>query len=220
MTNALKIENYCFAYGTGKTILQDFCFEMKQGQWLAIKGKSGCGKSTLIRNICALAQKGDGVTYSGKILVLGKEVQDYTKAEFAQTVGVVFQTACNRLVAPTVEEEIWFGLQNLCLPKEEIEQRTEEVLTLLQLSHLRHANPQRLSGGQQQMVTFAAVMALKPQLYIFDEVLSQFDADNKQIALDALCKIHEEGKSIIMIEHGNEAEAYATQMLMMGEKDD
>ncbi|MEG1800591.1 MAG: ATP-binding cassette domain-containing protein, partial [Oscillospiraceae bacterium] len=105
------------------------------------------------------------------------------------------------LVAPTVEEEIWFGLQNLCLDKKEIIDRADKVIQELGLEKVRKDNPSRLSGGQQQLVSFGAVVAMMPKIYLFDEVTSQFDTTNRNLVLEKIRRLNQEGATIIMVEH-------------------
>ncbi|MEG1896376.1 MAG: ABC transporter ATP-binding protein [Oscillospiraceae bacterium] len=197
---ALEVKDLTFSYGE-KQVLCHFDLSIAQGEWVAIMGKSGCGKSTLLSNICGLAQKIEGATYQGKISFFGKEIESYSRSELAKTIGVVFQNASNRLVAPTVEEEIWFGLQNLCLDKKEIIDRADKVIQELGLEKVRKDNPSRLSGGQQQLVSFGAVVAMMPKIYLFDEVTSQFDTTNRNLVLEKIRRLNQEGATIIMVEH-------------------
>ncbi len=213
---ALEIKDLCFEYNQNKKIFCNFNLSLEKGKLLILKGKSGSGKSTLINLISGILPFSD--TTKGEIKLFGKPVCDIRSAEMVETLGVVFQTAENRLIAPTVREEIFFGLQNICLEKEEILKRTEDVLKRLNISELKEQNPHQLSGGQIELVTIAAVLALKPKVYIFDEILSQLDTQNQNMIIELVRQLVDEGATVIMADHTFVMDSFADMIIDIAEK--
>jgi len=151
----------------------------------------------------------------GRILVNGKDTKEFTVASLAQEVGLVFQDPDTQLFSPTVEDEIAFAPENMCLPRELIRERVDEIINLLGIESLRIANPCQLSGGEKHLVALAAVLALDPPVLVLDEVMSQLDYSGKKKVADALEKLRRQGKTIIAVEHDLETVAMADRMMIM-----
>jgi energy-coupling factor transport system ATP-binding protein len=117
---------------------------------------------------------------------------------------MVFQNPAAQMLAPSVEEEIIFGLENLGLPPDEISQRLETVLTQFSLGHLRDRSPQTLSGGEQQKLALAAIVARKPEALILDEPLSMLDTTAASELITHLESLAKAGKTVVIFEHRQE----------------
>ena len=199
----------------GLLVLKDVDFQVAQGEAAVITGLSGCGKSTLCYCLSGVIRRYQGACLNGDILINGKDIRDIRLANLALEVGMVFQDPDTQLFSPTVEDEIAFGPENLCIPPQQIRQRVDQVLELLQIEYLREANPYRLSGGEKHLVALASVLALDPAVLLLDEVMSQLDASGKARVSEALTKLREMGKTIIAVEHILDAVSFADRMLVM-----
>jgi len=153
MSNSeVELRNVSFYFDKGKPILQNLDLCVQKGEIIGIMGKSGIGKSTILKLINGLIPKRISGTKEGKVLIKGKDVENMTLAEISIIVGIVFQNPDDQIVFPVVEDELAFGLENLCYPKEEILKRIRLILSDLGISHLRDKNPNNLSGGEKQLV--------------------------------------------------------------------
>ena len=117
---------------------------------------------------------------TGNVYINGKNTRDLTLPQIATMLGIVFQNPDNQLFSFSVEDEIAFGPENLCVPRSEIERRVTETLKTVGMQEFRHAGPQQLSGGQRQLIALAAVLSLQPEILIFDEAMSQIDSAGKK----------------------------------------
>ncbi|MDD3899124.1 MAG: ABC transporter ATP-binding protein [Syntrophomonadaceae bacterium] len=196
-------------------VLCDINLQLQRGELAVVSGLSGCGKSTLCLCLCgAIRHQRDGIM-SGEVELNGKNIRDIRGAELALEVGIVFQDPDTQLFSPTVEDEIAFAPENLCLPPDRIQERLDYVLEILGITSLRYANPAHLSGGEKQLVALAAVLALDPPLLILDEVMSQLDAAAKKAVADAIYKLHSQGKTVLVVEHDLEVLTGADRLLIM-----
>jgi energy-coupling factor transport system ATP-binding protein len=210
------VENLTYKYQpAGSVVLKNLSFEVVPGEIVALMGLSGCGKSTLCYCLNGIIPHSWGGVMEGKILVNGKDTREFTVASLAQEVGLVFQDPDTQLFSPTVEDEIAFAPENMCLPRELIRERVDEVISLLGIESLRIANPYQLSGGEKHLVALAAVLALDPPILVLDEVMSQLDYSGKKKVADALKKLRQQGKTIIAVEHDLETVAMADRMMIM-----
>jgi len=186
---AVDARDITFRYkGQTSFVLEDVNFELEQGQIAAITGPSGCGKSTLGYSICGVIPnliKGD---FSGAVTLQGRS-------------GIVFQDPDTQIFLPTVEDELAFGPENICLSREKIGERIRATLELTGLTELRMKNPAQLSGGQKQLVALAGVLTLSPDIIVFDETMSQLDLAAQDTVKKVLLALKHDGKTLIMIEH-------------------
>ncbi len=142
---------------------------------VGVVGANGSGKSTLAKLIKGLIYPTDG-----KISVLGTEIKANQK-KCSSKVGFVFQDPDNQIILPIVEDDIAFGLKNQGLSKQEIKNRVEQVLARYDLEKFRRKTSYHLSGGQKQLLAIAGVLAMEPELVIFDEPTTLLDLRNKNL---------------------------------------
>mgnify|MGYP000452983874 CR=1 FL=1 len=139
--------------------------EVKRGEFVAVLGANGCGKSTLAKHFNAIL-----LPESGTVLVEGMDTKDEDKIyDIRQTVGMVFQSPDNQIVATVVEEDVAFALENLGVPPEEMRRRVDEAMKMAGIYEYRERAPHNLSGGQKQRVAIAGVVAMRPDCLILDE---------------------------------------------------
>ncbi|MCS7105190.1 MAG: energy-coupling factor ABC transporter ATP-binding protein [Thermofilaceae archaeon] len=189
----------------------------RPGEFILLAGPSGCGKSTLLRVLNGLVPHFYEGEFKGEAYVAGLDVRSTPTYALAKHVGMVFQDPENQLFLSSVEREIAFSLENLGLSRNEIKKRVNEVLEIFGLEHIRHRAPYELSGGQQQKVALATVMALEPQILALDEPTANLDPLS---ALEVLTLVHglvkKKGILAIVVEHRLEiALRFATRMLVM-----
>jgi len=216
--DAIVVKGLNYRYHPGADyVLRNVDLNVKQGEFLAITGLSGCGKSSLCQCISgAIRYRRDGVM-SGEIFLNGKNIRKMKGPDLALEVGIVFQDPDTQLFSPTVEEEIAFAPENLCLPPRQIRKRIEYVTETLGITALRQANPYRLSGGEKHLVALAAVLALDPPILILDEVMSQLDLYGRRTVALVLRKLKALGKTIIAVEHNLEELEYADRLMVLAD---
>ena len=150
-------------------------FELAPAECLHIAGPTGCGKSTLARCLTGLIPHLYHGQLNGTVWIGDLRSDQAPLWQLSEIAGLVFQNPAAQMLAPTVEEEIIFGLENLGLPKAEIDCRVDDVLERFGLAGLRGRTPQTLSGGEQQKLALAAVAARRTPVLVLDEPLSMLD---------------------------------------------
>lgn len=206
---AIVVENLNFKYSRGdELILKNISFTLEYGEVLGIMGPTGAGKTTLAMCLNGLVPKTISGELEGKIVVDGKDVQEYEVAEMSQSVGFVFQEPENQLSQMSIEEEVAFGMGNLGVPREEMPGRIKEVLETVGLSGFEKRSPLALSGGQQQRLAIASVLAMNPPIMIMDEPTSMLDPIGKNEVFDVLKQLKKRNLTGIIIDH--EVERIAT----------
>ena len=212
----LKLDNVNFAYpNCCSSALYQVNLAIQDGSFTAILGANGSGKSTLAKLLNAILTPS-----SGTVLVDGLTTSNKPDIyQIRSKVGVVFQNPDTQIISDTVEDELAFGLENMGLSVDEMQKRIDSTLQLTGLSSLKSVNPQRLSGGQKQMVCIASVLAMQPKYLVLDEATSMLDPSGRKMVLDFVKKLHHElGLTIIMITHNLEEciEADKVVILDMG----
>ncbi len=216
MKHIIEVKNLSFKYSEGGSfILDSIDMKVPKGSITAIAGLSGCGKSTLAFCLCGAIPKAISGSFSGAILYEGEDIKGLSLPDLAKKIGIVFQDVDNQLFLPTVEAEIAFAPENLCLGCDEIEGIIQKVLADLRIEHLRHKNPSFLSGGEKHLVAIASVLSLDPQVIILDEVLSELDKENKTLIIDVIKKLKASGKTIILIDHSIKNLMIADTIMLM-----
>ena len=175
-------------------VIKDVSIDVNQGEFCVFVGPSGCGKSTLLRLIAGLEEP-----TNGKISIDGEDVTFVDPA--TRGIGMVFQ---NYALYPhmTVEENISFGLRMNNAPKPEIEKKVSEAAKMLRLSELRKRKPASLSGGQRQRVAIGRALVKGAKVFLFDEPLSNLDAELRVEMRIEITRLHRElGATIIYVTH-------------------
>jgi energy-coupling factor transporter ATP-binding protein EcfA2 len=199
----ISISDLTFTYpGALRPAIQSISLQIIDKELCLVMGSSGSGKSTLLRCLNGLVPHFSGGSLSGMIRVNGLDPVRLTPREMSQMVGFVFQDPEAQFVVDRVEDEIAFSLENAALPRVEMENRVEEALQYLELTHLRSRRLETLSGGEIQRVAIAAALALKPSILVLDEPTSQLDPHAADEVLQALLRLNQQlGLTIILAEH-------------------
>ena len=201
MTNQIKVNNLSFSYKDNNKIIDNINLKVNKGEILAVVGLSGSGKTTLCYCLSGIIPHIYSGNLSGEVFIKGNSILDMEMPQIATNIGIVFQNPETQIFFPVVENELAFGPENLCIKRDEIGKRIEEVLSLLNIEDKRYAKTEHLSGGQKQLIALASVLTLKPDILIFDEVMAQIDSKGKKAIKDIILQLKEEGKTVIMVEH-------------------
>ncbi len=198
----LVIEDLGFRYASRtEWALQGLSLRLRPGEMLLVAGASGSGKSTLLRCINGLIPRSYRGEMAGSVRVNGEEVQTYSLAKLAQTVGTLLQDPEKQILGAHVKSEVAFGLENLGLPARDIRARVAETLARLGLSELRDRETSALSGGEKQKVALAGLLAMQPSILLLDEPVSSLDAASAREALLLFRALADEGKTVVLVEH-------------------
>ncbi|UWU17712.1 sn-glycerol-3-phosphate ABC transporter ATP-binding protein UgpC (plasmid) [Rhizobium sullae] len=189
----LVLENINKSFGPLQ-VIPDINLDIKDGEFVVFVGPSGCGKSTLLRMIAGLEE-----ATGGDIRIDGESVIDTPAAD--RGVAMVFQSYA---LYPhmTVRQNLSFGLENIRMPKDEIVRRVEAAGKLLQIDTLLERRPRQLSGGQRQRVAIGRAITRDPKIFLFDEPLSNLDAELRVLMRVEITKLHERlGNTMIYVTH-------------------
>ncbi|MEQ1524557.1 MAG: sn-glycerol-3-phosphate ABC transporter ATP-binding protein UgpC, partial [Aestuariivirga sp.] len=194
----VKIEKLCKSYGPVE-VLKDIDLTVEDGSFVVLVGPSGCGKSTVLRSIAGLEP-----VNSGNMTIGGRQVNDLPPAQ--REIAMVFQSYA---LYPhmNVYNNMAFGLKFAKTPKAEIDARVNEAARILQLEPLLKRRPRELSGGQRQRVAIGRAIVRKPQVFLFDEPLSNLDAALRINTRVEIAKLHKMLKATIVYVTHDQVEA-------------
>ncbi|RSL29108.1 energy-coupling factor transporter ATPase [Salibacterium salarium] len=196
---AVDLQDLYFRYKEEESFaVQSVNASIRHGEWIAVIGPNGSGKSTLSRLFNGLL-----MPTLGDVYINGKSTQTESDLiAIRRDVGMVFQNPDHQFVAPTVRDDIAFGMENAGMEREEMKDRIAEVSQATGIDHLLESEPHRLSGGQKQRVAIAGVLALQPQIMIFDEATSMLDPAGRREVMATTKKLHQqEGITIVSVTH-------------------
>lgn len=198
---AIEVRGLSFAYpGAEAPVLEGLDWRVSQGAFALLVGGTGSGKSTLLSLLKPeIAPAG---TRSGELRVLGEPVADMDVRASAERVGYVFQGPENQIVCETVWHEMAFGLENLGVSRDEMRRRVAETSYFFGLEDWLHRDTDALSGGRKQLLSLAAVLALRPRVLLLDEPTSQLDPVAEKNFLHALFRVNRElGCTVVVATH-------------------
>lgn len=202
MIKPIRAKNLSFKYKKNdKNIINDVSLQVNKGEILAIVGLSGSGKTTLCYCLSGIIPNVYTGDLTGEVFIKDQIIKNMSMPQIATKVGIVFQNPETQIFFPIVENELAFGPENLCINRNEIDERINEVLSLLDIENIRYEKTQHLSGGQKQLIALASVLTLKPEILIFDEVMAQIDKKGKKAIKDIILQLKKEGRTVIMVEH-------------------
>ena len=199
--------------------LRNVNLSIDRGEYVAVLGHNGSGKSTLAKLLNLILAPS-----LGKILIAGKDVSDQEKIteddifNIRSKVGMVFQNPDNQLVATVVDEDVAFGPENLGLPREEIRRRVVDALNMVEMQEYARYAPHKLSGGQKQRVAIAGIIAMRPDVIIFDESTAMLDPLGRRDVIKIMERLNrEEGITVINITHYMDEAAEADRVIVIND---
>jgi len=199
----LRLERVSYRYaGARGAALREVDLELADGEVVGLVGASEAGKTTLCLVAAGIAPRTVGGQLRGRLVLDGDDVTEQPIHALIGRVGIVFSSPATQLtgVAVTVYEEVAFGPMNLGLPRDEVIARTEAALDALRIAPLAARDPTRLSGGQQQLVAIAGLLALQPRHLVLDEPTAQLDPEGTVLVADAIGRLAAAGASILVAE--------------------
>lgn len=182
-TKAIALRNICFSYEAERAILTDINLDIAAGETVGLIGANGAGKTSLFLTICGILKP----TY-GEVKLFDRAIE---AGQFNPEIGLVFQNPDDQLFCPTVRDDIAFGLENIELSPDEVEVRVNTALSLTGVTHLAERISYQLSGGEKCMVAIAAVLAMLPQIVLYDEPSANLDLRARRRLINFLNSAHE-----------------------------
>lgn len=215
----IELQDVTYTYPlTSAPALKNISLSLEAGKLYGIIGGNGSGKTTLCITICGFATKFEKGQLEGAVLVKEKNIDDYAEGEISRMMGYVLQNPFSQIsgVRETVLEEIAYGLENLGVAPEEMEERVVNIAKKTDIEGLLLKNPYELSGGQQQRVALASVLVLDPEILIIDEPTSQLDPEGTESIFKIIRTLKEEGKTVLLVEHKIDLLAeYADEIIVL-----
>lgn len=211
MNPAIEVSNLSFSYTEEGNTIQDVSFSIPKGSYTTIIGHNGSGKSTIAKLIIGLLK-----AQSGSIRILGTELTPETVYDLRSHVGIVFQNPDNQFIGSTVADDIAFGLENHCVPQEDMQALIEKSAASVGMSDFLQAEPTHLSGGQKQRVAIAGILAMTPDIIIFDESTSMLDPQGKASINAQIKRLHDEKNiTILSITHDMEEVVQSQHVIVL-----
>ena len=207
----IEVKNLNFAYNEDTKVIDDISFNIEKGSYVTIIGHNGSGKSTLARLLMGLLE-----AKSGDIYIDGLKLNEENVYIIRNKMGIVFQNPDNQFIGSTVRDDIAFGLENRQVKSEDMEDIIVKYANIVGLSNYLDKEPTALSGGQKQRVAIAGVLAMHPDIIIFDEATSMLDPKGKSDIKALMRRIHEKKNyTIISITHDIEEVLQASDCIVL-----
>lgn len=215
MNSVISLNNVYYSYKNGHQALSDITLDIPAGKKIALIGHNGAGKSTLLWLLNGLFKPESGTLsylgtpyrYSGKHL-----------RTLRQHVGLLFGHPDEQLFAPSVYEEVSFGLMNMSDDKAAIRSKTEAILAQFGLTALARQSPHQLSAGQKKKVCLAAIIAMEPDVLVADEPAAHLDKHYEALLFEKLEALNQSGKTILYTTHDiDQAYSWADYFVLIHE---
>jgi biotin transport system ATP-binding protein len=206
----IEIENLKHRFADGTLGLDGINLKIRTGAFVVVAGPNGSGKTTLVRHLNGLLLPTDG-----RVKVAGVPVQkDLLRAR--RLVGMMFQDADSQIVGETVYEDVAFGPENLRLDNDQIRERVALALDAVGLKDFGEQRPHLLSGGEKRRLAIAGILAMKPEVIVFDEPFASLDYPGVKQVLQQIVALHQTGHTILVITHDMEKVlAHADRVIIM-----
>lgn len=198
----ISIENVSFGYTENKNMLEHVTLDIPAGECILLCGESGCGKTTVTKLVNGLIPHFTKLDHmEGSVTVEDQPVMDLEIYELAKLVGSVFQNPKSQFFHLDTDGELEFGLENQGVAPEEIRRAVERTVTQLGIESLMGRNVFALSGGEKQMLAFASVYAMNPEIYMLDEPTANLDEDAIRKLREQISLLKKQGKTVVIAEH-------------------
>lgn len=222
MGTAISLKDVTFKYlHAEEPAISHINLEIEAGTVTAIIGETGAGKSTLLMTLNAIIPSIIPGYLDGEIIVAGQNLHEKETAEMALHINMVFDDPVLQIVSLTVEEDIAFGPANLNLPREEIWDRVRAAQGVTRLQGYEKRNPRTMSGGEQQLLAIAGVLAMRPKILVLDEPVAMLDPLGKAQVLSVVRELNSKyGTTVLIAESGTDIEAvceFADQVVLMNQ---
>lgn len=207
----IKVRNLSFSYNNVDEALKQINLEIPKGSWVSILGHNGSGKSTLAKLLVGLL-----VPITGEILIDNLVLNEKNIAGIRKRIGIVFQNPDNQFVGVTVKHDIAFGLENQCIPHDQMVDKINHYASLVNMKEFLDKEPYQLSGGQKQRVAIAGALAMEQEFMIFDEATSMLDPEGTQEIIDLIKHLNANlDKTILTITHDLSFAAHSDYLVVL-----
>lgn len=205
----IEVNDLQFKYSKEDRAVNGVSFNIETNEFVCILGHNGSGKSTLAKLLVGLLKP-----QSGTIKIKGIELNESTIDDLRHSIGIVFQNPDNQFVGVTVKDDIAFGLENRNYESSKMKQLVEEYSKKVSMHEFLDHSPEQLSGGEKQRVAIAGVLAINPDIVIFDEATSMLDPKGVSEIITIMNQL-KKNKTIISITHNLNEAKYADRVIVM-----
>ncbi len=193
----VELKNLSFSYQKGQEVIKNVSLNIEKGSYTTLVGHNGSGKSTIAKLIVGLLEKD-----AGEILIDGLAMNEENIRKIRRKVGTVFQNPDNQFIGSTVRDDIAFGLENSQVAQEKMDAIINRFAQDVGMVEYLEREPEKLSGGQKQRVAIAGVLAMSPDIIVFDEATSMLDPRGKREIKQLIKDIHRVNQiTVISITH-------------------
>ncbi|WP_061313192.1 ABC transporter ATP-binding protein [Clostridium botulinum] len=198
----INIKDVTFSYGKDEEReLSNINIKIKKGEFVLLCGRSACGKTTITKLINGLIPHFIEGNFNGDVSIENDKLKNLDMYKISEKVGSVFQNPKTQFFNLDSNSELTFGLENIGMEREMINQRVEKTVKDLRIEILMNRNVFKLSGGEKQILAIASIYAVNPDIYVLDEPSASIDEHGRNILHDVLEKLKAQGKTIIVAEH-------------------
>lgn len=183
-------------------VLENINLKIRTGEFVGIVGASGVGKTSLLLTLCGAIPHAIQGDLKGDIRIWGIDTKNAKLSELSQKVGMLLQDPESQLFNLTVEEDVAFGAQNLCIPRDQLLENLNNILIKMRLFEERKRSSWELSGGQKQAAALAGIMIMEPKVLLLDEPTSELDPIGSRTIFNLVDELHRDHQiTVIMVEH-------------------
>ena len=207
----IEVRDLHFRYNSEDRALKGVSLDIEKGEFVCILGHNGSGKSTLAKLLVGLLEP-----RKGTISIDGTILNEDSVDELRKKIGIVFQNPDNQFVGITVKDDIAFGLENRQIEREEMIRLIDEYSQKVNMHNFLDRNPESLSGGEKQRVAIAGILAMNPEIIIFDEATSMLDPRGVKEVMDVINNLKSK-KTIISITHNLQEAIKADKVIVMND---
>ena len=211
MDKIIEIKDLSFEYEAGLKTINHISFDINKGDYVAILGHNGSGKSTIAKLLIGLLEK-----KSGSIIINEYELNLENLYKVRDNIGIVFQNPDNQFIGATVRDDIAFGLENICVPREQMDELINRYSKVVRMENFLDHEPTKLSGGQKQRVAIAGILAMSPSIIILDEATSMLDPRGRKEINELVRELKKQNNmTIISITHDIEEAKNADRVILL-----
>ena len=212
----ITVKNLSFYYDEeDNPAIDDINLNIEPETVNVILGPSGCGKTTLCRCLTGIIPRAVEGDLSGEIFYKGEDISEEKLNRISKKIGLVMQEPDNQIVASTVEDDVAFGPENMMTEPSIIREIVDKNIYNMELTGYELLQPNKLSGGEKQRAIIAGILALDPEVLVFDEPMSSLDHANKINFIDAVKLVKNNKKTIIIVEHDFNRLSFADNWIIM-----
>ena len=205
----IEIKDLKFRYSSEDRAVNGVSLNIEENEFVCVLGHNGSGKSTLAKLMVGLLK-----AQQGTIKIKGVELTEETIDDLRHHIGIVFQNPDNQFVGVTVKDDIAFGLENRNFESQIIKEKVLEYSKKVSMENFLEHNPEQLSGGEKQRVAIAGVLAINPEIIIFDEATAMLDPKGVREVIDIVNEL-KQYKTVISITHNLNEAKYADRVIVM-----